>query len=141
MNIAPPLLPDLHLLNIEIKNDNNVYPGIEKTLLDVLENYSARIPHILFSSFDYDTLLRLRALCPAARIGLLTRAFDVSQALSLGAESVHINQTRFTPQIAKTCHENKLRVYVYTVNDPTVAVRLAQNGADGIFTDCIAEFL
>ena len=99
------------------------------------------LPKILFSSFDYATLKRLRALCPQARLGQLTRAFNVQKALDIKAESVHINHTRFTPQLAQTCHANNLKVYCYTVNDKELAARLAAQGADGIFTDKIADFL
>lgn len=139
--ILPVVSPDLAVLNIEIKNDDNRYPGIEKILVEALKKQPHLLPNILFSSFDYDTLARLRALAPTARIGLLTRAFDVKQAVSLRAESVHINQTRFTPRIAQICHENNLRVYLYTVNEVHTAAQLAQDGADGIFTDKIHLFL
>ncbi len=139
--ILPVVSPELEILNIEIKNDHNIYPGIEKVLLDMLKNYPALAPHILFSGFDYDTLARLRLLAPTARIGLLTRAFDVTKALALNAQSVHINQTRFTPDIARICHENNLRVYLYTVNDVQQAAALARDGADGIFTDAIHLFI
>ncbi len=139
--ILPVITPQTEILNIEIKNDNNVYPKIENVLLKTLESYPALRSHILFSSFDYDTLARLRRLAPAARIGLLTRAFDVAKTRLLQVESVHINQTRFTPEIARACHENHWRVYLYTVNDPAAARALAQAGADGIFTDKIHLFL
>lgn len=139
--ILPVVSPGLELLNIEIKNDDNRYPGIEKAVLAMLENQPHLLQKILFSSFDYTTLTRLRALAPQARIGLLTRAFDVNQALALRAESVHINQTRFTSEIPQICHANNLRVYLYTVNDVAAAAQLAQNGADGIFTDKIHLFL
>ena len=136
------IAPGLELLNIELKNDDNRYPGIEEKLLEFLHaRYPQILPKILFSSFDYETLARLRALDKTARIGLLTRAFDVSAALRLGAESVHLNHTRFTPEIARVCHENGLLVYLYTVNDAELAARLAAQGADGIFTDRIGMFL
>ena len=139
--ILPVVSPGLELLNIEIKNDDNRYPGVEKVVLSVLRNRPYLLQKILFSSFDYDTLVRLRTFAPTARIGLLTRAFDVQQAVSLRAESVHMNQTRFTPQIAQICHEKKLRVYLYTVNEVATAAQLEKNGADGIFTDKIHLFL
>lgn len=136
------ILPGLKLVNIEIKNDNNCYPGIEKVLLDTLQECAAVPPEkVLFSSFDYGTLVRLRNLNKNARIGLLTRNFCVSNALAIGAESVHMNQTRFSPEIARICHENKLNVYLYTVNDLATANRLEQAGADGIFTDNIDLFI
>ena len=89
--VLPIVVPGLQLLNVEIKNDNNVYPGLEKVVLTELKNWPVLSEKVLFSSFDYDTLARLRALWPQARIGLLTRQFDVSKALALRAESVHIN--------------------------------------------------
>lgn len=137
-NVLPVLLPDLQLLNIELKNDANVYPGLEETLLRALP--AELLPRILFSSFDIPTLQRLRALAPTARLGLLTRAFNVQEALSLNAESVHLNHIRFTPQLAQTCHANNLNVYCYTVNDVALARGLAAQGVDGIFTDDVTVF-
>lgn len=132
------IAPGAELINIELKNDGNIYPGLEETLLRVLpQNFLSRI---LFSSFDYDTLARLRALAPHARLGLLTRKFNVQQALALGAQSVHMNHIRFTPEIARVCHAHGLNVYCYTVNDVALARQLAQQGVDGIFTDDITLF-
>lgn len=141
-DILPVVAPGLACLNIELKNDDNRYPGIEENLLDLLHaQYPQMLPKILFSSFDYETLARLRLLDRNARLGLLTRSFDVSAALALGAQSVHLNYTRFTPEIARICHENDLRVYLYTVNEAALSARLEEEGADGIFTDRIGMFL
>ena len=131
--------PDLKLLNIELKNDGNIYPGLEAVLLKALP--VQLLPKILFSSFDYPTLQRLRALSANVRIGQLTRQFQVAQPLTLRAESVHINYKRFTPQIAQVCHRNHLNVYCYTVNEPLLVKQLASQGVDGIFTDCIERFV
>ncbi|WP_432634660.1 glycerophosphodiester phosphodiesterase [Candidatus Avelusimicrobium sp.] len=141
-DVLPVVRPQLACLNIELKNDDNRYPGLEAAVLACLRQMAPDIlPKTLFSGFDYDTLIRLRKLDKNARIGLLTRSFDVSKALALGAESVHMNYTRFTPQIAQVCHENGLKIYLYTVNDPALAARFADEGADGIFTDCIGLFV
>lgn len=141
-DILPLVTPGLDYLNIELKNDGNRYPGVEEKLLSLLQNKFPRLfSKTLFSSFDYETLVRLRALDGSARIGLLTRSFDVSAAINLRAESVHLNFARFTPQIAQVCHDNGLKVYLYTVNDVPLAARLAAQGADGIFTDDIGKFL
>ena len=134
--VLPIITPNLELLNIELKNDDNRYPGIEQKLLGFLQDYPALLPKILFSSFDYDTLVRLRKLAKNARIGKLTRAFDVSQALSLQAESVHINQKRLLPQIVESCHQNKLKIYCYTIKERERAEALMVAGVDGVFTDC-----
>lgn len=141
-DVVPLVEPELQLLNIEIKNDQNCYPGIEKILLETLQtHYPAVLPKTLFSSFDYETLARIRNLYKNARIGLLTRSFDVSAAKALGAESIHLNYTRFTPQMAQDCHANGLKIYLYTVNDLPTAQELERQGADGIFTDRVGDFL
>lgn len=134
-DILPVILPDLQLLNIELKNDENIYPGLEKALLSALPQ--ELLPKILFSSFDLSCLQRLRALSPRARIGQLTRNFKVEEALSLQAESVHINHIRFTPQMAQLCHKHQLKIYCYTVNDKTLCKQLETAGVDGVFTDDI----
>ncbi len=136
--VLPVVTPGLQLLNIELKNDDNIYPGLEQAVLNAVP--ATLRPKVLFSSFDYGCLERLRALCLCARIGQLTRAFCVEEALSLRAESVHINYTRFTPQLAQICHRNQLKVYCYTVNDPALARQLAVQGTDGIFTDDVTRF-
>lgn len=138
-DVLPVITPGLELLNIELKNDGNVYPGLEETLLKTLP--AELLPKVLFSSFDYVTLERLRTLAPQVRIGQLTRAFNVKEALDVKAESVHISHTRFTPQLVQMCHAHNLKVYCYTVNDKELVAQLAAQGADGIFTDKIAEFL
>lgn len=141
-DVLPLVEKDLQILNVEIKNDGNRYPGIEQKLLAELAAYSpAILAKTLFSSFDYDTLVRIRELSKNARIGQLTRVFDVSEALALKAESVHLNHTRFTPEIARICHDNGLKVYLYTVNEKTLAEELQRQGADGIFTDHIDLFV
>ena len=109
-------------------------------MITFLRGYPHLARKILFSSFDYETLKRLRSLCPEARIGLLTRQFDIQKITDLMAESVHINYTRFTPKIAQICQANHLKLYCYTVNDITLATQLAAQGVDGIFTDDITVF-
>ncbi len=139
-DVLPVIMPGISLLNIELKNDDHRYPGLEAVVLAFLKQYPQLTGKVLFSSFDYDTLVRLRALAPQARIGLLTRKFDVQQALTLQAESVHINHTRFTPQLAQVCHAHHLKLYCYTVNDTALAQRLSAQGVDGIFTDDVTLF-
>ena len=83
----------------------------------------------------------MRELDKSVRIGRLCRAFDVQEALALGARSVHMNQSRLTPEIINACHAHGLQVFAYTVNTQAQAERLAALGADGIFTDKIGLFL
>ena len=139
--IFPQVRPALALLNIEIKNDDNVYPGIEQVLLTCLAAHAKDLSDkILISSFDYPTLQRVRDLDAHIKIGLLTRAFDPQQPRALQAYSVHMKHTRITPEIIQTCHAEGRNVFVYTVNDTVLARQLEDMGVDGIFTDDITLF-
>lgn len=123
-------------INLEIKNDGNIYPGIEKQLFDFLNSLPAiNKDRLLISSFDFETLKRIRALDSNIKIGVLTRDFDITQPLQLNAYSVNISHKRITPQIINSCKKHNLKVLVYTVNDITLAKKLENIGIDGIFTD------
>ena len=50
--VLPMIAPELDLLNIELKNEDNRYPGLEQQLLTQLQHYPEIAPKILFSSFD-----------------------------------------------------------------------------------------
>ena len=123
-------------INLEIKNDGNIYPGIEKQIFDFLNSLpTINKDRLLISSFDFDTLKRIRALDSNIKIGVLTRDFDITQLLQLNAYSVNINHKKITPELINSCKKHNLKVLVYTVNDITLAKELEKMGIDGIFTD------
>lgn len=130
------ITPEKFTLNLEIKNDDNIYPNIEKEILAEL-NLAKNIQkeQILISSFDISTLQKIRALDSKINIGVLTRNFEVKIPLSLKAKSVNISAKRVTKNIIKICHENGLKVLVYTVNDLQIYRKLKSWGTDGIFSD------
>lgn len=130
------ITPEKFTLNLEIKNDDNIYPNIEKEILAEL-NLAKNIKkeQILISSFDIPTLQKIRALDSKINIGVLTRNFEVKIPLSLKAKSVNISAKRVTKNIIKICHENGLKVLVYTVNDLQTYQKLKSWGTDGIFSD------
>lgn len=137
------ILPTAHIVNIEIKNDENRYPNINSKLLEKLqtEDFLKFGQQIVFSSFNLDTLANLRKMLPKARIGALMHSFSIEPALQLKAESIHINYQKFTPDVAFFCHQNNIKCYLYTVNNAEKAYELSIQGADGIFTDRVDLFL
>lgn len=123
-------------INLEIKNDGNLYPGIEKQLFNFLNSAkNVRKEHLLLSSFDFETLKHIRAMDSSIKIGVLTRSFDVNQPLSINAYSVNISEKRINAGIIEACKANDLKTFVYTVNDGRRARELEAMGADGVFTD------
>jgi glycerophosphoryl diester phosphodiesterase len=123
-------------LNIEIKNDGSIYPGIEQKILAALNIYGNSLKErILISSFDYPTLQRVRALDREIKIGVLTRDFKIEDATSLNAYSVNISAKRVNKEIVEACHKKNIKVLVYTVNTAKEAAEIAALGVDGIFSD------
>lgn len=130
------ITPENFTLNLEIKNDDNLYPNIEKEILEEIKKAkNIKKEQILISSFAVESLIKIRALDKQISIGVLTRDFDIKIPLALKAKSVNISAKRVTKKIVKTCHKNNLKVLVYTVNDYAKYLELKNWGTDGIFSD------
>ena len=123
-------------LNIEIKNDNNLYPNMEQKLMALLNGLpQAHKERLLISSFDMPSLERVRALDKKIKIGRLTRAFDINEALKLNAFSVNISIKRVNEKIVAACHAHNIKVLVYTVDSKEEALKMKTMQVDGIFSD------
>jgi glycerophosphoryl diester phosphodiesterase len=126
-------------LNLELKRGTRAaYPGLEAAALGALDARGL-VEGTLFSSFYDPILARLRALSPAARLGLLISrrhpAGAIERARALGAEALHPERPLVTPELVAAAHGAGLRVYVFTVDDPNDMARLLALGVDGIFTN------
>jgi glycerophosphoryl diester phosphodiesterase len=126
-------------LNLELKRGTRAeYPELEAETLAALESRGL-LDRVLFSSFYDPVLRRLRALSPAARIGLLiSRRYPqgaVDRAKSLGAEALHPEVALVTPQLVGEAHAAGLAVYAYTVDRTEEMERLLGLGVDGLFTN------
>lgn len=77
-------------LNIELKNGVNAYEGMEEKVLALVKQYDV-LPHVVFSSFNGDSLCRLKKLEPLCRVGILNRDMEVCMrfAKEHGAEALH----------------------------------------------------
>lgn len=135
------IAPRAQFLNFEVKNDGNVYPGIEA---DVLEFLRARglMAKSVVSSFDYPTLKRFRALSPDVKIAYLGHGLRtlllvpaLRRAKAVGAEAVHIAQRLAFRLNVWRIHKAGFKVRVYTVNTKKDAQRMQKIGVDGIFSN------
>ena len=130
------ITPKSFILNLEIKNDGNIYPSIEKEILvEIRKSKNIGKNQILISSFSVESLKKIRALDKQISIGVLTRNFEIQTPLFLKAKSVNISVKRVTKSIVETCHKNNLKVLVYTVNDYKEYLKLETWGVDGVFSD------
>jgi glycerophosphoryl diester phosphodiesterase len=71
-------------------------------------------------------LALLRALLPRRLPGFLRAA---------GASAATLNWAVVTPRAVEVCHQLGAAVYVWTVNEPALAITLVESGIDGIITD------
>ena len=130
------ITPKNFTLNLEINNDDNIYPCIEKQILaEFKKAKNIQENQILISSFAVESLQKIRALNKQSSIGVLTCNFEIKTPLSLKAKSVNISVKKVTKKIVDTCHKNNLKVLVYTVNDLQTYHKLNAWGVDGIFSD------
>lgn len=134
--------PQADWLNVELKNDNNVYPGIEEKLLSFLLSKNGIFEKTVVSSFDYGTLKRCREVSPELKLAYLGQHLSavlvqraLKKARAIGAVSFHMPlRLAFKLNVARI-QKAGLRVYVYTVNTKKDALRMQAIGADGIFTN------
>jgi glycerophosphoryl diester phosphodiesterase len=131
------------LLNIELKSR-----GSGRIVAELLETYARTDPSrwdmALISSFQVTELIACHRRMPLANLALLQGinpfAFITYHRFlkftAVGFHRLHIN--RLALEIAKKA---SIFTYVYTVNRPEAARRLAERGIEGIVTDRPDHFL
>ena len=131
---------------IELKSPN-IYPGIEKKLLNMLRKHHLLhtediYPKIVIQSFNDDSLRNIFAMEPSIPLIKLYK-FDQQdkfthkelRKLTYYASGVGINVEVVTPELINSMHNIGLHVYPYTVNDDETMLSLMKLGVDGIITD------
>jgi glycerophosphoryl diester phosphodiesterase len=117
-------------INLEIK-ESEVVPLLTKQL----KNYKGKI---IFSSFSFNILQKIRKLFPDHEIAVLEKwsgVRAVASASLLKTDRIHINQTWLWSNFVKSLNNKGYRVYPYTVNTVERAQELSDWGVKGIFTD------
>ncbi len=71
---------------------------------------------------------------PATDARKLTAA-HLDELAETGAQVVVWSHKAITREIIRVLHQRKLKLWVYTVNDPKLANELLDWGADGLITD------
>ena len=128
------------LVNVELKDLSPKGVGLEAPVLEVVRQCDME-KKVLFSSFNPFTLRRMRPLAPQIPSGLLY-AHDLPIYLRRAwlapwtpHEARHPDSEMVNARLVKWCHARKLRVNVWTVNEPVEMKRLISLGVDGIITD------
>ncbi len=124
-------------VNIELKGAVTARPL--SRLIDRLCNEKGWSSEtFLVSSFDHEELSAFRKLDPETPVGIL---FDENPpgllefALSLQAHSLHPSYRIVTPELVNAAHEQKIKVYAWTVDEPDDIEKMKRLNVDGIFSN------
>jgi len=124
-------------INIEIKSGVILYPGIEKAVLDLVQEWKAE-DRVLISSFNHYSLAECQKLNPEIRTGILYMAGlyqPWEYAKKLGCYSIHPLFYGVKPEIIQGCKEHKLAIYAWTVDDSQHMSTLLKGGVEAIITN------
>lgn len=132
-------------VNVELKHHffHREPPGLfERLVLDVVRR-SEMLDQTLLSSFDRQIVRTVRTLEPAATTGILYhwqrdlfgRPSEI--AATCGASAFICSVSQLSAATLQDARAAGLAVAVYTVNDPSEALRLSALGIDAIISDAV----
>lgn len=104
-------------LNIELKTDQNEYQGIEKLVKELIESKPRSYP-IIYSSFNWHTINRMKKLEPQGELALLfAQPLMTYQHLipEIAPHGLHID-FRLVAQL-ESAYQGDLPLRLWTVND------------------------
>ncbi|WP_214793031.1 MULTISPECIES: glycerophosphodiester phosphodiesterase [unclassified Exiguobacterium] len=126
-------------LNIELKTDQYAYPGIERLAWLAVDEFQLT-DRVVFSSFNRETLVRMRDEAPTARLAVLTLTGEsdtVSFAETIQAEAIHAQADFIGTKAWEGMQRTSLETRLYTINDVT---ELPPIPVAAIMTDEVERF-
>lgn len=139
------LLPDGKRYCLEIKCGPEVLPAMQKAIAE-----SGKKPaQLAIIGFGFETMKRAKARMPELAVYWLAGSKEdpktkkapelddlLKRAKEAGLDGLDLDyKLPIDAAFVAKMREARLKVLVYTVNDPAVAKRLAEAGVDGITTD------
>lgn len=130
--------PTSMVINIELKTSINFYPGIENDVLQLVRHFDME-DRIIYSSFNHESVLKVRELAPNAKCAFLysNGIADVAtygKSHNINALHPDINNTKY-PNLIESAKEAGLEVNVWTVNTISDMEKMRQLGVDAIITN------
>lgn len=148
----PPTLEEaIQLINgrckllIELKKGNSYYPSIEKHIVDLINKYNAHSWISTIHSFEKEPLMNFAKRDSSINLqklivfNLPLVSFNFDKHFSKDDfknwEGVNVYYKFCSKRVIKKIHKLGKTVYVWTVNSPRKARKLAKRGVDGIITN------
>ena len=127
------------LLNLELKNYEVFYDGLEQRVIDEICARGMQ-EQVFVSSFNHISMQRFKELCPEIDTGLLydKPLLDMEHyLLRSNADNVHPRYTllQYQPAPMDLFHGRGMRVNTWTVNDEESMEDMLRHGVDGIISN------
>ena len=126
------------ITNVEIKTNNQWYQDIERKAIDMVRAYGLQ-DRIIFSSFNWISVMRARQLAPEIPCGFL---YDGNKHLHLapqtkdaGIQFMHPDFALLNDAIVAECRENGIGLNVWTINEESQMRRLIDWDVDSAITN------
>lgn len=131
--------PSALMLNIELKTTERLYPELPEKLA-ALTNEFKMGERVIYSSFNHYSLLAMKQFAPEAKTGLLYQLGLVDPwvyANYVKAYAIHPHYFIIAslPETVARCHENGVKVNVWTVDNSEAVKLMLKCGVDGIITN------
>ncbi len=125
---------DGFITNIELKTGINEYPGIEKAVLDMVDEFGLS-DRIIISSFNHYSVMRAKQINPDIRCGFLTSDWIYNfgeYTKTRGVEFVHPHFITLNESSVAEITSNGVGINVWTVNDEAEVERLYKLGVNAV---------
>ena len=127
------------LLNLELKNYEVFYDGLEQRVIDEICARGMQ-EQVFVSSFNHISMQRFKELCPEIETGLLydKPLLDMEHyLLRSNADNMHPRYTllQYQPELMDLFHGRGMRVNTWTVNDEESMEDMLRHGVDGIISN------
>lgn len=129
------------VLNLELKNYQIFYQGLEEKVIDAIRNFHME-DQVFVSSFNHISMQRFKELAPEIRTGLLydKPLLDMEQYISrTNADSMHpwFGLLNYQPELVPLFHGRKMGINVWTVDEEADIRGMLEMGVDCIISNRI----
>lgn len=123
--------------NIELKTGIFVYEGIEQTVYRLMKEFEL-IDRCIVSSFNHESILRMKAIDSAVQCGLLVDSWLIhpeKYVKELGIECYHPPAYCLTPQLIQALHNEHIKVNPWLSGIQCDYQKIIDMGSDSLITD------
>ena len=131
------VVKDLDIINIEIKKGYGINEGIEKRILESIEDMDL-YNQVLISSFNHDSLKIIKDLNNKVKTAALLYAKlykPWQYAQKLGVDYLHLYYKLIDKELVDSCQKKGIKVNTFTVNNVYDLKKMINCNVDGIITD------